>query len=341
MLSSRSKTVLNVIVGDYIREATPISSEAIARRSELNVSAATIRSDVVELEQEGFIMRPHTSSGSVPLDKGYRFYVGAVGEPKLDYIPAHVRGFIHREMTEVERDVEDWSRVAAAVLARLVDNMAIATFPKSKESRVKHIELVRLQDVLALLIVVFEQATVRRQLIRFSKPITEDSMLRSSNRLKHKLVGLTRREIKERQVSFDPYDNDLVSSAMVMLEEEDRIEHRDHYLDGLRNLLDQPEFSDKENVRGFVKSLEDGSLARAILDEVPEAGLINVVIGQENRGNMLWPFSVIIGRYGVPGEATGAVGAVGPIRMEYSRTIAGVGLMAEVMSEMVENVSER
>ena len=80
MLSSRAKTVLNVIVGDYIKEAAPIASEAIARRSKLKVSSATIRNDVSELEHEGFIMRPHTSAGSVPLDKGYRFYVETVSE---------------------------------------------------------------------------------------------------------------------------------------------------------------------------------------------------------------------------------------------------------------------
>ena len=340
MLSSRAKTVLNVIVSDYIREATPIASETIARRKEVKVSPATIRNDVVELEQAGFIMRPHASAGSIPLDKGYRLYVETVPDAKIEYIPDHVRGFIHREMIEVERDIEDWSRVAAAVLARLVDNMAIATFPKAKESRVKHLELVRVQDVLALLIVVFEQTSVRRQLIRFPKPVTVAGLQESSNRLKQKLVGLTRMEIKAQQMSVDTLEDDLVSSAIVMLENEDRSAHRDYYLDGLRNLLAQPEFSDKESVRRFVKTVEDGTLARAVLDEAPEAGLIKVVIGQENRGDLLWPFSVVIGQYGVPGEATGAVGAVGPIRMEYTRTIAGVGLMAEVMSEMVENVRE-
>ena len=341
MLSTRANEVLNLIVGDYIKEATPIASEAIARKHELGVSPATIRNDVVELEQEGFLMRPHTSAGSVPLDKGYRFYVETVTETKADYIPPHVRGFIHREMIEVERDIDDWSRVAAAVLARLVDNMAIATFPKARESRVKHLELVRLQDVLALLIVVFEQTRLRRQLIRLEEPMTPADLQVSANKVKEKLVGLTRREIDSQEMTLDPLEEELVSSTVVMLEDEDRAEHRDHYLDGLRNLLAQPEFADRESVSGFVRSVEDGSLARAVLDETPEAGLIKVVIGQENRGDMLWPLSVVIGQYGIPGEAAGAVGAVGPVRMEYTKTIAGVGLMADVMSELVESVRDR
>lgn len=341
MLTTRAKKVLNLIVGDYIKEATPIASEAIARKHELGVSPATIRNDVVELEQEGFLMRPHTSAGSIPLDKGYRLYVETVTETNVEHIPPHVRGSIHREMIEVERDIDDWSKVAAAVLARLINNVAIATFPKARESRVKHLELVRLQDVLALLIVVFEQTRLRRQLIRLEEPMTPGDLQISANRVKEKLVGLTRREIDSQEMTLDPLEEELVSSTVVMLEDEDRTEHRDHYLDGLRNLLAQPEFADNENISGFVRSVEDGSLARAVLDETPEAGLIKVVIGQENRGDMLWPLSVVIGQYGIPGEAAGAVGAVGPVRMEYTKTIAGVELMADVMSELVESVRDR
>ena len=341
MLSTRAKKILNLIVGDYIREAAPIASEAIARRHELGVSSATIRNDVVELEHEGFLTRPHPSAGSVPLDKGYRFYVESVAELNTEYIPAHVRAAIQMEMTEVERDIDEWSSVAAAVLARLVNNMAIATFPKARESRVKHLELVRLQDFLALLIVVFEQARLSRQLIRLNEPMAPAELQVLANRVQEKLVGLNRREIESKEMALDPLEEELVSSTVVMLEDEDRAEHRDHYLDGLRNLLDQPEFADKERVSGVVKAIEDGSLAQAILDETPDEGLIRVVIGQENRGDMLWPLSVVIGQYGIPGEAAGAVGAVGPMRMEYTKTIASVELMADVMSQMVEGVRNR
>jgi len=341
VLSERAKRILNIIVGDYIKEVAPIASEAIARKHELGVSSATIRNDVVELEHEGFITRPHQSAGSVPLDKGYRFYVESVAEMKTQLIPAHVRASIQREMTKVERDIDEWSSVAAAVLARLVNNMAIATFPKAKESRVKHLELVGLQDFLALFIVVFEQARLRRQLIRLREPMAPAELQGSANRVNEKLVGLTRREIESKELNLDPLEKELVSTTVVMLGDEDRAEHRDHYLDGLRNLLAQPEFADRERMQGFVRAVEDGSLAQAILDETPEVGVTRVVIGQENRGDMLWPLSVVIGQYGIPGEAVGAVGAVGPMRMEYTKTIAGVELMADVMSGLVEGVRNR
>ena len=341
MLTARAKKILNLIVGDYIKEAAPIASESIARNHELGVSPATIRNDVVELEHGGFITRPHPSAGSVPLDRGYRFYVESVSERKAEQIPAQVRESIQMEMIEVERDIDEWSSVAAAVLARLVNNMAIATFPKARESRVKHVELVGLQDFLALLIVVFEQARLRRQLIRLQVPMAPAELLESANRVNARLVGLNRREIESMELNLDPLEEELVSTTVVMLGDEDRAEHRDHYLDGLRNLLAQPEFADKERMHGFVRAVEDGSLAQAILDETPEVGVTRVVIGQENRGDMLWPLSVVIGQYGIPGEAVGAVGAVGPMRMEYTKTIAGVELMADVMSGLVEGVRNR
>ena len=341
MLTVREKNILNLIVGDYIKEATPIASEAIARNHDLGVSPATIRNDVVELEHEGFITRPHPSAGSVPLDKGYRVYVETVASSQVGRIPLSVRDSIRKRLLEVESGIDEWTGVAAAVLSGLVGNMAIATFPRARESRVRHIELVGLQELLVLLIVVFEQARLRRQLIRLKEPVDQTDLQASTNRLNEMLLGHTWREIESKEMSLSTFEEELVASTVVILRNEDRAEYRDHYLDGLRNLLAQPEFSDNDMVRSFVERVEDGSLAQAILDEAPEGGVVRVVIGQENRGDMLWPLSVVIGEYGIPGEATGAVGAIGPVRMEYSKAIAGVELMADVMSDLVESVHSR
>ena len=171
MLSSREQIILNLIVSDYIREATPIASESLARRYDLGVSSATIRNDVMELEQSGFLTRPHPSGGAIPLDKAYRLYVEKISVDGPSNLPSDVQTSIKQRLREVERDIDEWRHVAAAVLAGLVGNMAIATFPTSKESRIRHIELIGLKDVVGLLIVVFEQAKVKQQLVRFEDPI--------------------------------------------------------------------------------------------------------------------------------------------------------------------------
>ncbi len=339
MLTARQQHILGLIVGDYIILASPIASESIARNHELGVSPATIRNDVAHLEDEGYITRPHLSAGSVPLDKAYRLYVEAMLQRGHDRIDPAIQSSVRRQLTDAEPDVESWTAVAATLLARLVGNLAIATFPRALQSRVRHLEIVYLQDLLYMLIVVLEQARLRRHLIRLSEPIFQAEVDASANKVRERLVGLTRQEIGEMETSsLSPLEEGLVQTTAMILNQEDRGAYRDHYVDGLRNLLSQPEFSESQRMRALVEGVEDGTLVSEVLRESPDTGIVRVVIGQEHRGDLLWPLSVVLCQYGIPGEAVGVVGAVGPTRMEYSRTIASVRLMSSTMSELVESV---
>ena len=338
MLSKRKGEILNLIVGDYIERAAPIASEAIARRHELGVSPATIRNDVAELEEEGYITRPHSSAGTVPLEKGYRLYVETGVAKHAGPIPAAQQSTIRQRLVDIHLDIDDWAGVAAAALAGLVHNMAIVTFPRAPETRVRQLEVVRLQDLLVLLIVVFQETRLRRQLVRLSAPVDAPGLQESANRINEVVSGRTWKEIESKEAELSPLEEELIETTDLMLREEDAADVREHYVDGLRNLLSQPEFSENEMVRPVVEAVEDGTLAQAILDELPEAPVVRVVIGQENRGNLLWPLSVVIGQYGIPGQVSGAVGAIGPVRMAYARAIPGVRFMSDLMSEMVESV---
>ena len=337
MLTTRQETILNLIVDDYIKVGTPIASESLARNHSLGVSPATIRNDVAELEHESYITRPHASAGTVPLDRGYRLYVETVASINTHQIAPSLRDTIRSQLTDAERDMEEWTSVAASVLARLVDNMAIATFPKARQARVRHVDLVLLQDFLALLIVVFGQTRVGRQLIRFEEVAARSELEAASNKLNDMVQGLTREQIESKQMVLSPLEERMLETTVLMLEEEDRAEVGDHYLEGLSNLLAQPEFSENERMRAVVEGVEDGTLALAILEQAPNARVVKVVIGQENRGDLLRPLSVVLGQYGIPGQAAGTVGVVGPVRMEYSRAIAGVEVMGMVMSDMIES----
>ena len=338
MLTPRQESILKLIVDDYIRTAAPVASDTIAGSHDLGVSPATIRNDVSELEEAGYLTRPHTSAGSVPLDTAYRLYVESLVAVEAHRIPVRVRSSIRQQLTNIERDVDEWTNVAATLLAKLAGNMAVITFPKAKESRVRHIDLLRVQDYLAMLIVVLEQARIKRQLIRLKEPIDSDELETSRNRVKRQVVGLRWREIQPNAMDLTPLEEELVESTKVILREDDQATHRDHYVDGLRNLLGQPEFAPNEMVRAIVEGVEDGTLIQAILEETPDGGVVRVTIGQEHRGDLLWPLSVVICQYGIPYEAAGAVGVVGPTRMEYSRAIPGVKFMSSVMSELVESV---
>jgi heat-inducible transcriptional repressor len=341
MLTQRQETVLKLIVDDYTRTATPIGSETVAQARDLGVSSATVRKDLAALDREGYITRAHSSAGSVPLDKAYRFYVESMAAGDTDHLPSSTMRSIRRKLGDVERDVDEWTAAAAAILAQLVGNMAIATFPKAKESRVKHLQLIQLQDVLAMLIIVMEQASLRRQIIRLQVPVEAPELETTANKIKSELQGLTRREIESRDMALTPLEEKVVEAAVLILKEEERETYSDHYVDGLRNLLGQPEFDGNDSLRSIVEAVEDGSLVQAVLQETPDGGVVRVIIGEENQGDQLWPLSIVICQYGIPLEAVGAVGAIGPTRMEYPKTIAGVQFMSSVMSDLVETVHPR
>ena len=174
--------------------------------------------------------------------------------------------------------------------------------------------------------------------MRLKTPLESPGLDIAANKISEMLGGLTRQQIETREMELSPLEEEIVASTVLMLKEEDSASVNDHYVDGLRLLLAQPEIAGMKTMQPVIEAAEDGTLAQAILQEAPETGIVRVVIGQENQGDFMWPLSVVIGRYGIPGEVIGTVGAVGPMRMEYSRAIAGVELLGLVMSEMVERV---
>ena len=338
MVTERQKHILRYIVSDYVHDATPISSESLARNHHLGVSPATVRNEVAALEEQGYISRPHTSAGSVPEDKAYRLYVESFVSNKIDRMPSHARETISSRFADVRDDVDSWGNVAATLIAQLMGNLGIATFPKTSESRVRHLELVPLQDVLAMVIVVLEQAKLRKQILRFDSPVDRSHLESMSTRLRNHLIGLTHAEIAEQAMSLTTPERLAVEATIDMLQEEDSSGHDDHYVSGLRNLLDQPEFVDYENVRPIIHGIEDGSLVEAALEEAPVGQVVRVVIGQEHEGDVLRPLSVVICRYGVPSRALGTLGLIGPTRMEYDQAISGVRFISTIMDRMAESV---
>ena len=154
MFKPRTSAILKILIGEYINTATPVASDDIARKSHVKVSPATIRSEMADLEGEGYIRRPHISSGGIPSDKGYRFYVesleGTVG------LPMPIKAGIKDRFNTTHNDPEAWVQLATRILAQTSDNLAIATFPRATTSRLKNIQLIYIQEFLSLLVIVLQ-----------------------------------------------------------------------------------------------------------------------------------------------------------------------------------------
>ena len=176
MLERRQELILNLIVSDYISDAAPIASTSLTRNHNLGISSATIRNEVAILEEQGYITRPHPSAGSIPADKAYRLYVESLMAGDTHELSPLTKEAITQELSVVEHDLDSWGNVATTLLAQLVGYMGIATFPRIRESRVRHIELVPVRDFLAIMIVVLEQARLRKHLVHFCDPIDSSQL---------------------------------------------------------------------------------------------------------------------------------------------------------------------
>jgi heat-inducible transcriptional repressor len=334
--NKRRNDVLKIIVSEYINTATPVASESILRHHSLGVSPATIRNDMASLEEEGFIKRPYTSSGGVPLDKGYRYYVETLsrGVDLPNEEQRRIRDMLDSAVDEYDRLL----KIAATAVARLVGNAAIITFPKSKESKFRHVELVSVHDYMAMLVLILSNAVLRRQTINFDEQISPEKLSEIAARLNRYYVGQTRNQIDNNKLELTASEKKIVGVLVDIMASEDAIENDNSYMEGLRLMLAQPEFLQRERMLGVLELMEVKGWLRHIIDwQITEEG-VKVIIGEENREVALHDLSLVVSNYGVPDQARGAIGVIGPKRMDYRRAISTVNYISSLLSELVAKV---
>ena len=332
MLSPRAGTILKSIVGQYIVKGMPVSSQSITTDYELGVSPATIRNEMAHLEQEGYIIRPHPSAGSIPSDKGYRYYVETLTDIEL---PLAEQRLISHLFHQVERELEEWLRLAAALTARFVQNVAVVTMPKPTNCRFKHIELVALQNSLALVVLVLRGARVKQQLIIFDQVITQPELTTTANKLNAAYSGLTRPQILAKATGLSTTEQQVTDCLLKIMQAEDEQEYEEPYLDGLHFMINQPEFALSHRVLALMELIEQRNLLKAIIPPELASHGVQIIIGKENKAEVIRDYSVVIRQYGLPDEAVGTIGIVGPTRMPYARAISTVGYLSSVLSELV------
>lgn len=339
MLQPRTETVLKSITKQYIARAVPVSSASIVGNSGLDVSSATIRNEMVFLEGDGYIIRPHHAAGSIPSDKGYRYYVGTLSHIEL---PVAEKRLIDHLFHQVEENLEEWLGLAVTLLAQRVQNVAVMTMPKPPACKFKHLELVSLQDRLALVVLVLNGAILRQQLINFDKTITQSDLTTIAVKLNEAYSGLSALQIGAKEDELSATEQQIADCLLKIMQTEDSRGHEEPYLDGLHYLLNQPEFNTGgQRIAGLVGLIEQRKLMDIILSETFDDRDVRVVIGKENKEEAIQDCSVVISRYGLSGEAVGMIGIVGPTRMPYARTISTMGYMVEMMSRLVADLYGR
>lgn len=336
VLSPRGQAVLNIIVEEYISKAVPVASETVARNYKPTISSATIRNEMAFLEGEGYIARPHVSAGGIPSDKGYRYYVELL--TKDSELPLAEQHFIRHSFEGVEKEFEDWIRLAAVLLARLVRNAALVTLPRSERCQFKHLEMVALQEYLALLVLVLYEARLKRQLLSFAEAITQEELTRIANKLNSAYSGLTSSQISTKRLNVSPKEELVVQTVVGMMRAEEASEYEEPHLEGLRLLLSQPEFMQSDRMLTVMELMEEKRWLKSVVAKGLSGEGVQVIIGKENEEETLCRLSLVFSGYGIPYKISGTIGVIGPTRMHYVRAIPAVRYLSRLLSGLVAEV---
>ncbi|MBI4297043.1 MAG: heat-inducible transcription repressor HrcA [Chloroflexi bacterium] len=337
-MQKRRGQILRSLIQEYILTASPVSSESLAHKYNLGVSSATIRNEVAVLEGEGYVGRPHHSAGAVPSDRGYRSYVESLALD-IALLPEE-RMRIRHQFHQVERELDAWGRLAAAILSDMAHNLALATLPKSGQSRFKRLELISVQDLMTLLVLVLSEASVRQQLLALEEPVSQLDLNILGEDLNNAYANLTAEEIMSLSLPLPVLGEQIRQSVVTLMLTEDAREFEEPYLEGFSLILGQPEFGRSSRGAQVVAAVEAGALRNFLLQALAGED-VQVIIGRESQLEALQDCSLVLSPYGISGNLRGALAVVGPVRMDYDRTIGSIRYLSQVMSELVSELMGR
>jgi heat-inducible transcriptional repressor len=344
-LSQRKQQILRALVEEYIHSATPIASETLVRKYTMNFSSATVRHELAGLEEAHLIYQPHTSAGRVPTDLGYRFFVEHLMEESA--LSLEEQRLIRHQFYQVQDQLDQWVRLTASVMARLLHSAAVMTPPRADVGQLKHFEALSVTDLSAHLVLVLEDGTIKQQRLLLDTPIDQEELSASSARLNKLIQGKSAKQVKAllEQYDFSAIELLIGTTILRILEQHGDPLGDIFYREGVVNILEQPEYSRmgpeeerNERVRKVMEVLEQNRFLPALASHLRETDGVQVLIGGENQWDDMKDVSLVVARYGQEGKIGGLLGVIGPTRMQYGRAIAVVRYMTQVMNELLAEV---
>jgi heat-inducible transcriptional repressor len=342
-LSQRKEAILRALVDEYIKSGEPVPSKLLSDQLSAvygpGYGPATVRNELAALEEGGLIYQPHVSAGRVPTDLGYRYFVERLmGESRL---AIEEQRLIRHQFYQVQHQLDEWVRLTAAIVAQVLQSATVITPPRAGEARLKHFELLALYESVVLIVLVLEDGTVRQERLLLDAPMTQDELSRLAARFNERFSAATAQTIGERleaDAATLTSDERLVAESLErLLAQLDVLSRETFYAEGITQLLQRAEFSqgDPERVRQVVEALEQSRFLPSLATQALEGEGVRVIIGVENQAEGLKDMSVILTRYGRPGQLSGLLGVVAPTRMQYSRAIAVVRYMTQMLNDLL------
>lgn len=341
-LSERQKLILTLVIHEYARTAQPVGSKNLVEDYHLDISSATVRNEMSALTEMGYLRQLHTSAGREPTEEAYRYFVrNLLHQTEL---PDSTRSMISHQFYQSRQDVEQWMRLAASILAKHTSAASLVTAPHPAQVLLKHVELISTRGRQVLLILVMPGGEIHQRMIVLDEPVTQEKLSETSRRLTQAIQGKDIASVKAAQNQFFGLDADIMRWVTKEMESIDSMAAGEVYLDGLTNMLEEPEFSNSIEARRAIRMLEEKSQIQELLQQALAAdtvGGVQVLIGSEGSWDELRQCAIVLSRYGMPGLVTGILGVVGPMRLQYGRTISTVRYMSALLSDLVaETVME-
>lgn len=331
-MENRKQAILRAVVNDFTTSAVPVGSQALQSRYFVNLSSATIRSELADLTDLGYLAQPHTSAGRVPTDSGYRYFVDFL--MNLEPIPDAVSTFIERELGEAPADVQGMVERVAMTVASVTQNASVASAPQGAFARIKHVDLVSLEPQEVLLILLLEGNLLRQQVIEVTQKVTQTELTRLAARMNSLLGGRSSDEARGRYEATPlGLEKELLGRVIAVLDLYEKGGESLVVHDGVRNLLRQPEFAETSRLHQVLEVLEETRYLTLLLRQLIRDSDLQIVIGSENTSSQLQGCAVVLTTYGPSDRLKGVLGVIGPTRMAYSQTVARLQAVARRASE--------
>jgi heat-inducible transcriptional repressor len=331
-MENRKQAILRAVVHEFTTSAVPVGSQALQSRYFVNLSSATIRNELAELADLGYLTQPHTSAGRVPTDSGYRYFVDFLMD--LEPIPDRVTAFINDELRGAPADVQGLVERIAMTVAAVTQNASVASAPQGTLAQIKHVDLVSLEPKEVLLILLLEGNLLRQQVVNTTQGASQALLTRLASKLNTSLAGKASDEAR-RHYEAAPLglEKELLGRVIAVVDLYEKGSESLVVHDGVRNLLRQPEFAEASRVHQVLEVLEETRYLTILLRQLIGESDLQIVIGSENISSQLQGCAVVLTTYGPTERLKGVLGVIGPTRMAYSQTVARLQAVARGASD--------
>ncbi len=333
---ARQSAILSDVIRTYVRTGNPVSSRSIERLGKYGLSSATIRNAMADLEDEGFLMQPHTSSGRVPTAAGYHYYIDSL-------MPNHELSdreqlYIQGNLTQALIDLEEMLGRVTHLLFELTQQIGVVLAPAIAESRIRALHFLNLSGRRVLCVLESEGGLVEHRVIRTTSKMSSEELVKVSNFLTQHFCGLTLRQMRHRLVDLMADErariDSLIKRAVALAQQALGVDEEPELLfEGTETMLVQPELSDIERVRKLLSAFTDKAELVRMLDQLIKGEGTKVIIGEESDLTSDLNFSLVATSYGSSDRTLGALGIFGPSRMEYEKVVPLVDFLGKTVSD--------